>query len=154
MEVQTIQQPKVTPAEMLDHLDGTTPVAVINGVVELGQGAEPSPMEWLVKGIIPEGHATILSGDGGLGKSYVAEYLALCVVRGEPFFGRPVKRGNVLWVDAEGMGQDEVERRLFQIARGIQLDRTDWRLLLLRAETGSQRRDGTGEIRDAFAATT
>ncbi len=91
--------------------------------VLIGQGDEPPPRPFLVEDWLPQGYATILFGHGGSGKSYWALLLALCVVTGRAFFGREVRRGPVLWIDAEDLGREEIERRAWQVARGFGLDR-------------------------------
>jgi hypothetical protein len=79
---------------------------------------EPGPVEYIVEGLILDKQLNSLFGDGGLGKSYVALYLASCVASGTPFFGRQVKQRNVLYIDVENLGHEETLRRAFQIARG------------------------------------
>lgn len=91
--------------------------------VLIGQGEEPPPRSFLVEDLMPSQFITILFGHGGSGKSFLAEYLALCIILGRPFFGREVRQGNVLWVDAEDLGQEEIERRTWHVARGMGLDR-------------------------------
>ena len=91
--------------------------------VPIGQTEEPPPRSFLVEDWIPEGFTTMLFGHGGSGKSYLAKRLALSIIQGEPFFGRAVKQGSVLWVDAEDLGQEEIERRTWQVARGMGSER-------------------------------
>jgi hypothetical protein len=82
--------------------------------------AEPPPREWRVAGLVPEGAPSILAGHSGLGKSYVALCLAVCVCTGRPFLGRDVRRAAVLWVDRE-LDQEETTRRAYAVARGLGL---------------------------------
>lgn len=101
------------------------------GAVCIGTLAEPPPREWFVAGLIPEGAPSILAGHSGLGKSFVALHLALCVCTGTAFLGRPVKRASVLWVDRE-LDQDETARRAYAVARGMGLETPPDNLFYLR----------------------
>jgi hypothetical protein len=63
----------------------------------------PDP-EWLVDGFIPEHSLGMLFGQPGVGKSFVALDVALCIATGRRWQGRDVKCGAVLYVAAEGAG--------------------------------------------------
>ncbi len=101
--------------------------------VSIGTLAEPPPRRWTVAGLVPEGAPSILAGHSGLGKSYVALLLSLCVCMGRPFLGRDTRRASVLWVDRE-LDQDEMARRSFAVARGLGLDRPPDTLYYLRPD--------------------
>ncbi len=90
--------------------------------VSLGELAEPPPRVDLVEGLLPEGYITVLYGDGGMGKSYLALAIATCVALEKRFLGRGVKPTGVLYLDWE-VDQNEAARRAFQIARGMGLER-------------------------------
>ncbi len=63
---------------------------------------EPEPMAWVVQNLIPARFTTNLYADSGVGKSFLALYLALCVMEGRPFAGLPIrKQGAVLYLDFE-----------------------------------------------------
>ena len=60
-------------------------------------------LEWLVDPILPLHGVTILSGDPGCGKSWLAMTLALAVGMEEKWLGHfDVKQGTVLYLDCEG----------------------------------------------------
>lgn len=99
--------------------------------VSIGTLEEPPPREWTVAGVLPTGAPSILAGHSGLGKSYAALFLALCVCLGRSFLGRDVRRASVLWVDRE-LDQDEMTRRAFAVVRGMGLERPPENLLYLR----------------------
>ena len=83
----------------LDHYRAGEPMH------ELLTSDSTSPVEYLIYPIIPANQTTIIFGDGGMGKSQMAELLALCILTGwaDNPFGLGVKGicGNVLWLDWE-----------------------------------------------------
>jgi hypothetical protein len=58
--------------------------------------------EWLVDRIIEVNSQVLVYGPSGDGKSFVALGLALSVASGEPWHGRKVKQGPVVYIAAEG----------------------------------------------------
>lgn len=90
----------------------------LENLVMLWAFKRPKPRKWAVDGIAPFGFPTILSADGGTGKSYLAIFLALCIALSQPFFGRRVRPGPVLLVDFE-LELDEQERRVWQVLQGM-----------------------------------
>lgn len=78
---------------------------------------EPVPeREWVVKGLIPSGVVTLLSGDGGTGKSLLALQLAAAMAIGAPWLGQEVKFGTSVFLSAED-DRGEIHRRVVDIAR-------------------------------------
>jgi KaiC/GvpD/RAD55 family RecA-like ATPase len=65
--------------------------------------ALPTP-EWLIKDILPQTGLTFVYGAPKSGKSFVVLDMALKVVNGQPWFGRPTKQGGVLYIAGEGAG--------------------------------------------------
>lgn len=72
-------RPEAFP-EPLDFINPATAWAVGN----------PPARRWVIRDWIPAGDVTLLSGDGGIGKSLLAQQLATCVVTGRPCLGLPV----------------------------------------------------------------
>ncbi|WIA57633.1 AAA family ATPase [Sphingobium sp. WTD-1] len=66
--------------------------------------------EWLVDGWIPANKATLLAGDGGVGKSLLAQIKATCVALGRPFMGMPTRQANAAYLSWED-DADELWRR-------------------------------------------
>ena len=66
---------------------------------DLGSLPAPDP---LIDGIIFRGMLAALYGPAGVGKSFVAMAWALSVATGRPWQGRPVHKGPILYVAAEG----------------------------------------------------
>ncbi|MCA3440550.1 MAG: AAA family ATPase, partial [Rhodobacter sp.] len=83
------------------------------------------PFEWLVPGLIPAHDVTLLYGDGGIGKSWLALQLAAAVATGKPWLGLDVRRqGGALYVSAED-GHDDLHRRLSAVAAAHDMAATD-----------------------------
>lgn len=60
------------------------------------------PASWLIKNLLPLRGTASLVGDSNVGKSFCALDAGLAIARGEPWFGKDVKQGAVLYVAAEG----------------------------------------------------
>ncbi len=71
---------------------------------------EPPARQWVVQDWIIEGAVNSLYGDGGTGKTLLAQQLACSVSTGAPWLGIPTKRGSVLAVLCEDE-RDELWRR-------------------------------------------
>lgn len=84
-------------------------------------GVEVPEREWHVENYIPRKTVTILSGDGGTGKSTLAMQLAVCTVLGRPWLGMPVEKGPVIYVAAED-DLDELHRRFAAIVDDLSLN--------------------------------
>jgi RecA-family ATPase len=78
---------------------------------------EPPPTAWLIKGILPETGAALISGQWGTYKTTVALDLSVSVMTGTSFAGRyRIKRpGGVAYFALEGIGG--LASRLTVIAR-------------------------------------
>jgi len=79
-------------------------------------GREPRQVEWAVEGWLPRGHVTLLSANGGVGKSTAALQMAVSICMGSPWLGLPVAQGSVMVVSAED-GTDLVHARVSNICR-------------------------------------
>jgi len=76
--------------------------------------------QWLVEGFIPDSTVTLLSGDGGVGKSLLALQLAADVTQGCHWLRKDTKAGNALFISAED-DRDELHRRIADIARNTRV---------------------------------
>lgn len=56
---------------------------------------------WVVHGLVPEDAFVIVYGGPKVGKGTLVTNIARCVIAGEPFAGRDVQTGEVLWLDLE-----------------------------------------------------
>jgi len=80
--------------------------------------------DWLVKGLLPQGHVILVAGLGGAGKSLVAEDTAIHIAGGKPSLGLPVTKGPVILID-EDTPTDELQNRLERLTAGLSLSLDD-----------------------------
>jgi RecA-family ATPase len=88
-------------------------------------GKKIPPRSWLVKDLIPDRQVTILSGDGGVGKSLLAKQLAVAVVTATDWIGTVPEPGPIIYFSAED-DRDEIHRRLADIIAVQSLDFRDF----------------------------
>jgi RecA-family ATPase len=81
------------------------------------EGRAPAARPWNVPGMIPGRTVTLLSGDGGTGKSLVALQLAVATAAARDWFGSAVRHGPCLFVTAED-DIDEIHRRTADVGKG------------------------------------
>ena len=77
---------------------------------------EPPARQWAIKGWLGFGHVTLLVGQGGIGKTLLAQQMASCLALGREFIGgvdRPLK--SLMWACEDD--HDELWRRQLQLAR-------------------------------------
>jgi RecA-family ATPase len=108
------------------------------------RGTPIPPMQWLATSRIPARDVTILSGDGGGGKTTVALQLAVSVAEGlGDWLGTTCEAGPVLFFSAEEP-EDEIRRRLDRIARKRGIEPDDIKNLHLHFAKPNQCILGTG----------
>ena len=78
-------------------------------------GVEPPIRSWIVNGWIPAGAVTLLTGDGGTGKSLLALQLMMACAKGEPLLGLDTEACRSLGVFCED-SVDELHRRVHSMA--------------------------------------
>lgn len=101
-------------------------------------GVPVPPREWHVQDLIPHKNVTLLSGDGGVGKSLLALQLAVAAAADSQWIGHDVKRpGPVFYLSAED-DDDELHRRLADIAKSQGLDFADLGNLHIRSTVGEE----------------
>ena len=66
--------------------------------------AKRPPINWLVKGVLPESGLVSIYGAPSAGKSFLALDLLAYISAGDYWFGRKTKQRNVAYVAFEGMG--------------------------------------------------
>jgi len=86
----------------------------------------PTPVrDWVVDDWLPRGKVTSLYGDGGLGKTLLAQMLATSLSRGDDWLGERTKKTRVLCVLCED-DEEEMWRRQDDINRKFVLDMNSW----------------------------
>ena len=87
--------------------------------VSFGQMEAPQPIPWIVPGLIPGGgHASMIYGAGGDGKSVLTLGLAIAIANGhESWMGYPLNKTNVLYLDFE-LDQDVQNKRASDLKAG------------------------------------
>lgn len=85
---------------------------------------EPPPRPFHVPELLPARTVTLLSGDGGLGKSTLALQLCAATVLGARWLGLPPAQGAALYLSAEDDG-DELERRVHDAAHFYDCDKRE-----------------------------
>jgi hypothetical protein len=76
----------------------------------LAQPRQPTP--WRVHDVVADGTLTIVSGEAGSGKSWLAQALCTGVARGQTVAGLLCRKGAALYVDSEMGPQMFVDQRL------------------------------------------
>lgn len=113
------QDPKSGPTPEPED-DGPLP-----GAVDPSEwnGRNAPDRRFIIPGWIVRGHAGLLSGMEGVGKSLIAQQLATCVAIGREFLGLPVEQVNAVYITCED-SMDELWRRQEAINRslGITMD--------------------------------
>src|SRR3954465_11472013 len=92
----------------------TTPDRYAGRVLALGAvlAKPPEPLPWRVHGFVADGTLTILSGESGAGKSWLAQALCTGVAHGRAVAGLPCVKGTALYIDAEMGPRMFVDQRL------------------------------------------
>jgi hypothetical protein len=99
-----------------DDLDEDQPDSDLPRLFSHGDPDRRPTKSWLVKGLIPEVGAGLLSGQWGAGKTFVFFEIAAALMTGQPLLGHMVKRQcGVLLIAAEGA--NEVSLRLDALVR-------------------------------------
>jgi hypothetical protein len=75
------------------------------------------PVDWVIEDLISAGSVVVISGEGGIGKTYVVMDMALSVALGEQWLGFKTRQGVALFVDEES-GPRRIARRIAEILRG------------------------------------
>lgn len=82
----------------------------------------PPPREFLLKGFLGKGELCMLFAPTGLGKSYAAIVMGICISNGIKWLEFDCEsKEKVLYVDGE-MGEDDTWERLYNIAQGSSYD--------------------------------
>lgn len=88
------------------------------------EGVEAQPRKWEVEGWIPHGEVTLLYGDGGIGKTLLAQQYASCAAAGRSWLGQITRPARVMCVFCED-STAELHRRQIDINRSIGIGFSD-----------------------------
>lgn len=111
---------KPPPPNAAECFENETTPGQAEGPLRLIRPSElvcPAPRRsWIAPSLIPAKAVTLLSGDGGTGKSLLALQLCVAMALGRDWLNRNVTHGRTLYLSAED-DEDELSRRLEAIAR-------------------------------------
>lgn len=85
---------------------------------DVGLEQLPDP-EWLIEGVLPKAAVCVLYGLPATYKSFMATDWAFSVATGQPWAGREVQRGSVIYVAAEGINGYKARVRSWKEARSF-----------------------------------
>jgi hypothetical protein len=98
-----------------------------------GRLGRPEPVPWIVENRVPAGHASMIYGMGGDGKSFLALDMAMHVAAGcDYWLGHRVNPTRVLYLDFE-LDNSIQGKRAFDLAAGMGLDQPPDDLLYMSA---------------------
>jgi RecA-family ATPase len=118
-------------------------------------GRHVPPRRWIVEDWLPVGHVTINYGDGGVGKTLLAQQLATGCATGTPWCGLAVQKCRVLGLFCEDE-PDEMHRRQDRINASLGLNFGDLGNLTWASGVGDDNalirfdRDGTFQLTQRF----
>lgn len=81
---------------------------------------EPPPRKWAIKGWFGFGHTTLLVGQGGIGKTLIAQQIGSCLAVGKAFIDEATPASKVLMWACED-DHDELWRRQIAISRWMRM---------------------------------
>lgn len=111
--------------EVIDRREQSKPQTDLTFARPITYGeASPPHREFAIERLVPKHKATLLTGDGGVGKTLIAQQMLTATAAGTPFFGLATQPGQVLAVFSE---DDEAElwRRQIDINRAMGLSMSD-----------------------------
>jgi len=63
---------------------------------------QPAPLRWVIKHWVPDNAATMIFGESGSGKTFLAIDMACCIATGQAWHGHKTKSGVVIYMAGEG----------------------------------------------------
>lgn len=81
----------------------------------------PQPPTFIIESLIPEKVLTLISANGGAGKSMLALQAAVCISMGMPFLKKAVAKNNVLFFSAEDK-ESTIRHRIKLICEHLNVD--------------------------------
>jgi len=93
--------------------------------------ASPTPRDWVVDHWLPHGTVALLAGAGGVGKTLLAQTLAICIALGYEYFDQvPQARRVLMWAGEDDV--PELERRALAICKwlGVSIEALAGKLII------------------------
>lgn len=81
---------------------------------------------------VPRRCVTLVTGEGGVGKSLTLQALALAVTKGESFLGKDTEKGPVLYLDLENDVELDLHPRFNKLSGGVESEAADLQVMLAR----------------------
>ena len=97
---------------------------IADGSADRWLGKEPTPLEFTIEDLVPEGMVTLFVADGGAGKSLLAQLAMACFPTGKCFLGKTTKPGAAVGIFAEDPDQ-VLHIRQVRINKLIEIDMED-----------------------------
>jgi RecA-family ATPase len=88
------------------------------------QGRKAPSRQWQVEGCLPVGNVSLLSGDGGIGKTILLLQLCIAAATGKDWLGIKPKPGRAIYLSCED-DHDELWRRTEDIAAAFDVEMAD-----------------------------
>lgn len=86
------------------------------------------PPKWLVGDTLVENTLSLIFGEWGSGKSFLARDFALCIATGTPWLGHAVRQGHVAYIAGEGISDMGKRIRAWEQYHGVEDDGHLWLL--------------------------
>jgi RecA-family ATPase len=112
---------------------------VIGTPLHFDFSGEPPDPDWIVDGMLERGTLTVLSAAPSAGKSFLMASLAVAVVQGQPWLGRPTHGQRAVYVDGEnlprqvrwrfqglGMRNEDREHLRYHLRSGVRIGEGNW----------------------------
>jgi hypothetical protein len=115
-------EPRVGEANV--QIDPTRPLVNIRGSADFV--GEYQPADYLIDGLMQRGFLYALCSPTGTGKTAVALHLSHCVATGQPFAGREVTQGSVLY--AAGENPDDLRQRFIALCDDKGVDPSEMKI--------------------------
>lgn len=90
-------------------------------IAQAAEFASVAPTRWLIKNVLPDAELTVIYGESGSGKSFMALDMACAIARGTPWRNHRVKQAPVVYIAAEGAGGFRKRLQAYALANGINL---------------------------------
>ena len=142
-------KPGSAPAEPAPYI----PLSIVNPVAL--EGEPISPRRWIVEDWLPIGSVTLFYGDGGIGKTLLAQQLMTSVTTGTHWLGLPVPKHPVFAIFCED-DEHEVHRRQDRINAACGLSYADLERMRYACAVGADNvlvrfeRDGSWQVTPRF----